>query len=141
MGKKEVAPPRVVIDTNVLVSALLFGGQPGKLRDWWVGGRLVPLVSKETFAEFGKVLAYPKFRLSPAEIAMIVEEELLPYAEVVDVAEDAAGVCRDSHDDKFLALAAAGKASYLVTGDRDLLALQTFGNTQIVTVRDILGLL
>ena len=55
MGKK-VARLRVVLDTNVLVSTLLFGGQPGKLRDLWVAKRIVPLVSKETFAEFSKVL-------------------------------------------------------------------------------------
>jgi len=107
----------------------------------WVSGRLVPLVSRETFAEFSKVLSYPKFRLSPAEITAIIEEELLPYADVVDVTDDAAGVCRDSHDDKFLALAASGEASYLVTGDQDLLVLQTFANAQILTVRDFLKLL
>jgi uncharacterized protein len=137
MGKK-VAPLRVVIDTNVLLSALLFGGQPGELRDLWVGGQIVPLVSQETFSEFFKALAYPKFQLSPVEIKMIIEEEMLPYAEIVDVSEDAAGVCRDSEDDKFLALAAAGGAAYLVTGDRDLLVLQAFRNTRIVTVRDFL---
>jgi putative PIN family toxin of toxin-antitoxin system len=120
---------------------LLFGGQPGKLCDLWVAGRLIPLISKETFAEFSKVLDYPKFRLSAAEINMIIEEEVLPYAQVIEVTESAAGVCRDSHDDKFLAIAAAGEASYLVTGDQDLLVLKVFGNTQIVTVSDLLGLL
>ena len=139
MGEK-VTPLRVVLDTNVLVSALLFGGQPGRLRDLWVGGRFVPLVSKETFAEFSKVLSYPKFRLSAAETTMIIEEELLPYADVVEVTEDAAGVCRDSDDDKFLAVAASGDASYLVTGDKDLLVLKAFGTTRIVTVSDFLEL-
>jgi len=86
----------------------------------------VPLVSKETFAEFSRVLAYPKFQLSVFEIKMLVEEELLPYAEVVDVTEDTSGTCRDPQDDKFLALAASGKAAYLVTGDQDLLVLKMF---------------
>ncbi len=139
MGK-EITPIRVVIDTNVLVSGLLFGGQPGKIHDLWASGRLVPLVSKDTFEEFNKVLAYPKFRLSRAEIAKIVEEELLPYADAVDVTANTAGICRDPDDDKFLALAASGDASYLVTGDKDLLALQTFGNARIVTVSDFLRL-
>jgi len=136
----EVAPIRAVIDTNVMVSALLFGGKPGKIRDLWVSGRLVPLVSSESFEEFTKVLAYPKFRLSQAEISSIVEGELLPYAAVVDVTVDAAGTCRDSHDDKFLALAVSGEALYLVTGDKDLLVLNMFANTQIVTVSEFLGL-
>ena len=140
MGKK-IAPLRVVVDTNVLISALLFGGQPGRLHEMWVGGRLIPLLSRESFAEFSKTLTYPKSRLSPAEVALLVEQELLPYAEVVDATVDATGVCRDEHDDKFLALAASGGASYLITGDRDLLVLKTFGNTQIVTVREILDLM
>ncbi len=138
MGKK-IAPLRVVIDTNVLVSCILFGGRPGKLHDLWRVGRLVPLVSKETFAEFSRVLAYPKFQLSVFEIKMLVEEELLPYAEVVDVTEDTSGTCRDPQDDKFLALAASGKAAYLVTGDQDLLVLKMFKKTRIVTVNELLA--
>lgn len=139
MGKK-IIPYRVVIDTNVLVSGLLFGGEPGRLRDLWIGGRIVPLVSKETFAEIVKVLAYPKFRLTAAEIDMLVEQELLPHFQVVDVTEDASGVCRDPHDDQFLALADSGGASHLVTGDQDLLVLKRYGKTKIVSVNNFLRL-
>jgi putative PIN family toxin of toxin-antitoxin system len=140
MGQK-VTPVRVVVDTNVLVSGLLFGGEPGRLRDLWVAVRLVPLLSKETFTEFNRVLSYPKFRLSPAEITMLIEEELLPYAEVVDVTEDASGACRDPQDDKFLALVASGNAAYVITGDRDLLVLHMFRQVKIITVNELLGLM
>jgi putative PIN family toxin of toxin-antitoxin system len=140
MGK-EVKPVRVVIDTNVLLSGLLFGGTSERIRDLWVSGRLVPLLSRETFAEFRRVLAYPKFRLTPAEITMIVEEELLPYAEVIAATVDASGVCRDPHDDKFLSLAASGRADYLITGDQDLLVLRSFKNVRIVTLSEFAGLL
>ena len=138
MGQKVV---RVVIDTNVLLSGLLFGGAPGRVRDLWIAGRLVPLLSKETFAEFARVLRYPKFRLSAAEISMLTEDELLSYAEVVDISVDASGTCRDPHDDKFLALAASGKAAYLITGDQDLLVLQSFKKTKIVTVHEFMELI
>lgn len=140
MGQK-VTPPRVVFDTNVLVSAMLFGGQPGRLHELWVARRIVPLVAKETFAEFSRVLSYPKFRLSRAEIALLIEEELLPYAEVVDVTVDATGACRDPHDDIFLSLAASGKATYIVTGDQDLLVLKTFRRVRIVTVSELLEMM
>jgi putative PIN family toxin of toxin-antitoxin system len=140
MGQK-VTPIRVVIDTNVLVSGLLFGGVPGKIRDLWITGRLVPLLSSETFTEFTRVLAYPKFSLSPAEITMLIEEELLPYAEIVDITEDATGACRDPKDDKFLALATSGKAAYIITGDQNLLVLQLFGQTSIITVSELLGMM
>jgi putative PIN family toxin of toxin-antitoxin system len=138
---QEVKPVRVVIDTNVLLSGLLFGGAPERIRDLWVLGRLVPLLSRETFAEFRRVLAYPKFRLTPAEITMIVEEELIPYAEVVEATVDASGVCRDPYDDKFLSLAASGRADYLITGDQDLLVLRSFNKVGIVTVSEFSGLL
>ncbi|MBC7961367.1 MAG: putative toxin-antitoxin system toxin component, PIN family [Steroidobacteraceae bacterium] len=140
MGQK-ITSVRVVVDTNVLVSGLLFGGEPGRLRDLWVAGQLVPLLSRETFAEFNRVLSYPKFRLSPAEITLLIEEELLPYAEVVDVTEDASGACRDPHDDMFLSLAVSGKALYVITGDRDLLVLNMFRQTRIITVSELLELM
>ena len=138
---QEVSPVRIVIDTNVLLSGFLFGGAPERIRDLWVSGRLVPLLSRETFAEFSRVLAYPKFRLTQAEITLIVEEELLPYAEVLEATFDTSGVCRDPHDDKFLSLAASGRADYLITGDQDLLVLQSFKKVRIVTVSEFAGLL
>ncbi len=139
MGKK-LKPWRVVLDTNALISALLFGGQSGMLRDLWKSGRIIPLVSKETFAEFRKVLSYPKSKLSQREIRSILNEEILPFVEAVEIAEQVTGVCRDTHDDMFLAVAAGGGAEYLVSGDRDLLVLEQYGKTRIVTVTEFLSL-
>lgn len=139
MGKK-LMPLRVVLDTNALISALLFGGQSGLLRDLWKSGRIIPLVSKETFAEFRKVLSYPKFKLSQREIRSILNEEILPFVEPVEIVEQVTGVCRDPHDDMFLAVAAGGGAEYLVSGDQDLLVSERFGKTRIVTVTEFLSL-
>ena len=67
------APPRVVLDTNVVLSALLFGGGPAaRVRVGWQSGRFVPLASTATAQELVRVLAYPKFELSAGE-----QEELL----------------------------------------------------------------
>ena len=119
------APPRVVLDTNVVLSALLFGGGPAaRVRVGWQSGRFVPLASRATAQELVRVLAYPKFRLSAGE-----QEELLadvmPWVEVVDVPDPPPTVptCRDPFDLPFLQLAIAGRARALVSGDRDLLAL------------------
>ena len=62
MGTQKV--DRVVIDTNVVVSALLFGGTPGELIPLWKSGRIKPLASAEIIDEYIRVLAYPKFKLS-----------------------------------------------------------------------------
>jgi putative PIN family toxin of toxin-antitoxin system len=139
MGQK-IEPLRVVLDTNVLVSALLFGGRVGSLCTLWKVGRIIPLVSKDTFSEFRKVLSYPKFRLSQREIRTLLNEEILPFVEPVEIAKPCPGICRDPHDDMFLAVAADGNARYLVTGDRDLLELRNHGTTQIVTVAEFLSL-
>jgi putative PIN family toxin of toxin-antitoxin system len=119
------APPRVVLDTHVVLSALLFGGGPAaRVRAGWQSGRFAPLASTGTAQELVRVLDHPKFRLSADE-----QEELLgdfmPWVEVVQVPEPPPAVpaCRDPFDLPFLHLALAGRARAIVSGDRDLLAL------------------
>lgn len=118
-------PLRVVLDTNVLVSALVFGNDDWRwLRAAWQEHRVLPLVSRATADELFRVLAYPKFRLDPRERESLLAD-YLPYAEVVDLPEEIAGVpsVRDPDDTPFLALAVAGEADVLVSGDDDLRSL------------------
>lgn len=118
-------PPRVVLDTNVVLSALLFGGgSTARVRTGWQSGRFVPLASTATAEELMWVLGYPKFRLSAGERDDLLAD-FLPWVEVVRVADPppATPACRDPFDLPFLQLAVAGRARALVTGDRDLLAL------------------
>lgn len=119
------APLRVVLDTNVVLSALVFGGgKAGRMRLAWVRGVIVPLASTATVQELVRVLAYPKFRLSALE-----QQELLgdyvPFVETVRIPmpPPVVPVCRDSLDTPFMHLAVAGHADVLVSGDLDLLAL------------------
>ncbi len=116
---------RVVLDTNVVLSALVFGGGAAALvRQAWQRGQLLPLVSTATAQELVRVLTYPKFSLTLAE-----QEELLadylPYAETVQIPQPPPKVpdCRDAMDLPFMHLAVVGKAQVLVSGDRDLLAV------------------
>jgi len=64
MGKRQEKVKRVVLDTNVIVSALLFKGALSRLVELWRKGKIIPVISKETFAELTTVLHYPKFSLS-----------------------------------------------------------------------------
>jgi putative PIN family toxin of toxin-antitoxin system len=117
-------PPRVVIDTNLALSALVFaGGRIAPLRLAWQDRRMLPLVSRPTAAELIRTLAYPKFKLAAHE-----QEELLadylPCCKAVRIpTPPATPPCRDAFDAIFLELALAGKADALVTGDKDLLCL------------------
>ncbi|MCX7232394.1 MAG: putative toxin-antitoxin system toxin component, PIN family [Burkholderiales bacterium] len=119
------SPLRVVLDTNVVLSALVFGGgQAGQLRRAWQAGAFVPLVSAVTVQELVRVLAYPKFALARAEQDELLAD-FLPYAQTVRMPQPPPPVpdCRDPLDVPFLQLAVAGQAQRLVSGDKDLLAV------------------
>ena len=74
----------VVLDTNILVSALLFHGELSKIVNLWKNGRILPVFTKETFAEFREVLHYPKFSLREDEMRAILEDEVLPFFEAIE---------------------------------------------------------
>ena len=116
---------RVVLDTNVVLSALVFrGGAASQVRQAWQRGLILPLASRATVQELVRVLAYPKFRLSQAEQDELLAD-YLPYAETVRIPQPPPPVpdCRDMLDLPFMHLAVAGKAQVLVSGDHDLLAI------------------
>jgi putative PIN family toxin of toxin-antitoxin system len=129
---------RVVLDTNVLVSALIFKGRLAGLVTCWKNGGIVPVISRETFMELKTVLNYPKFALTADEIQTIIEDEILPFFEVVDIKKSINGVCRDPYDDMFLSVAVNARAAWIVTGDKDLLELGKYGAVHIVTPQDFM---
>jgi putative PIN family toxin of toxin-antitoxin system len=115
--------PRVVFDTNTVVSALLFtGGRLTWLISHWQEGNCAPLISRMTAAEITRVLGYPKFRLS-SEDRLELLGDYLPYCETVEHIKQCPVACRDAKDQMFLDLAQSGEADVLVSGDQDLLAL------------------
>ncbi len=130
----------IVLDTNVLLSALLFKGRTARIVDLWKNHTIRPLFSRETFLEFTAALRYPKFGLTSKEMRAIIEEEVLPYFDVVQIAEEVRNVCSDPDDDKFLSCALCGNAELIVTGDRSFLALGSFRSITIVTMTDFLAL-
>jgi len=119
-------PLRVVLDTNCLVSALVFrANRLVWLRDFWKSGRITPVLDEYTARELLRVLAYPKFRLTATERDTLMAD-LLPYVETTRPAQIFSDlpVIADPDDMKFLALARQAGADALVTGDADLLAVR-----------------
>ena len=131
---------RVVLDTNVLVSALLFGGATGRIVSFWKRCLITALFSKDTFREFSSALRYPKFALTEREIRGLIEEEVLPFFEAVKVKEKINSVCNDPDDDKFLSCGIAGAAELIVTGDRHLLAVKEFRSVRIISPSEFFSL-
>lgn len=133
-------PPRAVLDTNLVLSALVLGGgRPAALRRAWQQTRFIPLIVTPTAAELLRTLNYPKFKLAAAEQEKLLAD-YLPWCETVKIPDPppATPVCRDPFDQPFLQLAVAGKAHFLVTGDADLLVLAQHGGPLIVTAAQFL---
>lgn len=127
---------RVVIDTNILVSALLSGhSPPAKLLTHWRQGRFSLLTCEEQLEELRRVTRYPKIRerLPPALAGRLINE-LREVATLV-TPHPPVDICTDPFDNYLLALAQTGSADLLITGDnRDLLTMKRFGRTRIIAV-------
>jgi putative PIN family toxin of toxin-antitoxin system len=122
---------RVVLDTNVLVSALLFTGISSELVPLWQRRAITLLLSRAIMDEYLRVLSYPKFQLSETEIKSLIEEELFPYVDVVNPRRRLRVVERDPSDNKFLECAIAGKARVIISGDKDLLSIGRYRSINI----------
>ena len=132
---------RVVLDTNTVVSALLFTGTASRLVGFWQSGRIAPLLSKAVLEEYLRVLAYPKFTLTNEEIRALLAEALLPFVETVRAPRRLRPPVSDRDDHKFLECAVAGRAEYLVTGDRELRQLGSYRGVTVLSVGELLSLL
>jgi len=133
-----VTPPRapfkrVVLDTNVIVSALLFRGPMARLHELWKQRALTILASREIIEEYVSVLAYPKFDLTEGEIGNLLQEELIPYIEPVKIPSALkSSRSADPDDEKFLLCAEAAQADAIVSGDAHLLRLKKVKRCPIV---------
>ena len=131
---------RVILDTNILVSALLSTGSlPAQLLSHWRLGRFTLLCCEEQLDELRRVTHYPKIRERlPQALAGRLINELRSVTEMIDDLP-AIDISRDPWDNYLLAMAQVGKAEYLVTGDKaDLLSLSRHDRTVIITVRQML---
>ena len=130
---------KVVIDTNVIVSALLFGGKPGNLITLWKHRVIIPFVTKEIVDEYLRVLTYPKFELTEKEIQYLLYQQILPYFNIVEAKPGNIILQSDPSDDKFIRCAMAGTAYAVISGDSHLLSLKKYRNTPIVTPSQFLN--
>jgi len=133
---------RIVVDTNVLVSALLVGTSlPAHLIVLWREGRFDLLTASEQLEELMRVTRYPKIRerLAPALAGRLINELRDVAITVADLPTVTA--CADPDDNYLLATASVGLADFLITGDKaDLLSMGRYEGTKIATVRDFLAI-
>ncbi len=125
----------VVLDTNVLVAALITEGICSKLLHRARMGEFSLVSCPFIMNEIRRILSR-KFRLTSEEIRSALEPITEAIDQIIDHDLKIKSICRDADDDNILACAVAAKAGYLVTGDGDLLELKTYKGLRIMSPRD-----
>lgn len=128
---------RIVLDTNILVSAVIAKGKPRDLLRLAIQRRYLLVASSETIEEFVQVLQRPKFKMSRNEVVK-AKNVLVKTGKTVNVTSKRRVIQEDPDDDIFLNTALDGKADYIVSGDPHLLDLSKYKGIKIVTVDDML---
>lgn len=130
---------RVVVDTNVVISALLTASLPRILVDLWLDNRFELVTSSRQLEEIGQVSRYPKLRerLHPVKVGRLVND-LREHAVTLGRLPNVTA-CDDPDDNYLLGMVEAAGADFLVTGDKaDLLGMKRHGSARIVAVREFL---
>jgi putative PIN family toxin of toxin-antitoxin system len=135
--KKKAAKPKLVLDSNVLISAVVFGGKPREILDLAVKGRIEVAVSNAILDEINGVLVGKKFQY-PERIVRALIAEIEDLADLVEPGERINAIRDDPEDNRVLECAVASGASVIVSGDSHLLALRTFDQMSIMNSDEFL---
>jgi putative PIN family toxin of toxin-antitoxin system len=122
---------RIVLDTNIFVSALLWGGKPREILERVLEGKDELFISRPMLNELFEVLKRPKFMMDEGYIELFIRE-IEDIAKIVVVSENIRELCRDVDDNKIIECALEARADCLITGDNDLLVLKRYGHLEIV---------
>lgn len=125
---------RIVVDTNVLISGVFFGGFPRKILSSVVSGKVSASATAEIINEYEEIVQ----EMVDRKQGHINKTILVPLIQAMEIIEPASHIeiCRDPDDDKFLACAKDSRALYIVSGDKDLLTIEKYEGIQIVTAKD-----
>lgn len=132
---------RIVADTNIVVSGLLFGGLPLRVLDAGKTGIVELCTSLALLTEFAEVIERPQFDRKFAETGISRRRMVSDYAEISTVISPTklgGQVSRDHDDDEVIACALAADCEFIVTGDNDLLILKEYRGIKIATATEFL---
>ncbi|MBN2438971.1 MAG: putative toxin-antitoxin system toxin component, PIN family [Deltaproteobacteria bacterium] len=122
---------KVVLDTNVFISGVFFGGPPYQILNAWRDGKIQLIISQEILSEYwrvGEIFAdkFPSIDLQPILDLVTIE------AELYDAKDFSEPVCSDPDDDKFLACAIASGSRIIVSGDKHLIKVSGFEGVEVL---------
>ncbi len=125
---------RVILDTNVLMSAIFFGGAPGRILGAWQNERLELVTSREILEEYLAVAQELSQRYSALELDAILLL-IVSHSEVHESPALSKQVCSDPDDDKFLACAIASETKTIVSGDKALRRVSGYQGVEVIGPR------
>lgn len=132
--------PRVVLDTNIYISAFGWSGAEERLVLMGLQGRVALILCEQLIEEFIKTITRPRLGFPEHEAREFIKG-LLDSSVLVDISEPVSGVCRDPEDDYILGLAVSAQAEYIVTGDRALLELKIFRGIRILRAPELVKII
>jgi putative PIN family toxin of toxin-antitoxin system len=133
---------KVLLDTNIWISGLLWGGKPRQIIQLWQQKRILLYSSQVLLEELAATLAYPKLQRRLKKLEITAEELLKEVSQIITLTQPVSlsniSKLRDSKDKIVLEAAVSVPVDVIVSGDEDLLVLEQFQNIPIVTVKDFL---
>lgn len=132
-------PPKVVLDTNIYISAILFGGHPEEILNLARLGFISIFISPHLIQEIKKVLR-EKFQWSEKQIQETIDT-IQNFAYLIEPKTKISKIKEDKADNRVLECALTSKANYIVSGDRHLLVLKRFRQIKILSPFDFLTLI
>ncbi len=130
---------RTVLDTNVLISALLFRGETAEVHRAVLDGRIQPLLTEPILKEYLRVLAYPKLGLTDSEIRYLLDEEIRPWFRTINEnVPNELWIPDDPDDDHFVNAARVYSGTYLINGDSHILEARERLPVPVLTARELL---
>ncbi len=133
---------RVTVDTNLVVSAFLWGGNPRRVLDAASDGVIDIFTSRDLISELDDVLRRDRFRQRIEAVNSSVDEildEYIALAELIEVTDIDQVVLRDPDDDAVIACAVSGECELIISGDKDLLDLKEYRGIRILNAADFLS--
>ncbi len=128
---------KVVLDTNVLISAIVFGGKPRKILEAVYRGELKLFLSEYILDELKAVLERPKFDF-PSEVIQTILAELHAIGTFVTPSERILEIQEDSDDNRIIECAVEVSANYIISGDTHLLNLKKYRSASVVSPAEFL---
>lgn len=127
---------RILLDTNVLISALIFGGKPREILRSVIEKKLIAVTSQVLLAELSDILS-KKFKFTEDKIRLLIEKIKKTFVVVYPTV--AINILSDDPDNRVLEAGVEGDCSYIITGDKGLLGLSKYKNIEILNPSEFLA--